>query len=654
MRKPAPSLALVIAAALSVPPLTVEVEAADFRPLNLPGKVDLYNSRARLSTVPGHVSLVVRAGDWTNGDDVFDWSPDSGLVAIGHVPPTSQGNSVTGISADGGTVVGKDLYGGSTAFRWTPAGGRQTLGTLPGGPPESVAEAVSADGSVIVGVAGKPVGGYMPIRWTYATGMQPLGYLPGFSYDGTALGVSANGQYVVGIDGSGPSSGHAFRWDAANGLVEVGDLPGGMVNGRAFAVSDDGSVVTGQGRNAASRAEAFRWTPGSGITGLGTLSSDSDSSGTHVSGDGMTILGTTDKGAFIWTQATGMRKLQDVLAAGGAVNMTGWNLTDILDVSDDGTRIVGLGNKGMFVADLLAPPVPVPPEAVDDGPVEVVGGELIDLTVARNDTGFIPPLTVTVITPPAQGDISGIDDGNGDPVITFVPDEESAGPDSFVYRVTDATGATDTAMVRLQILPRDTVPDAFEITVQENVAPMTWIDSEEIYLNGMNAFAPISVQDGEYSIDGGEFTTLPGLVEAGIPIIVRHRSAATALTSTTTVLTVGGVSGTFTSMTGPPGPDEDDDGVADAYDNCTFVPNPTQCDSDEDGYGNHCDGDLTGNGITNAQDGVLLRNLLGAGTPGPVYNVGDLNCNGVVNAQDTTIFRRMLGEAPGPSGFVEP
>ena len=105
------------------------------------------------------------------------------------------------------------------------------------------------------------------------------------------------------------------------------------------------------------------------------------------------------------------------------------------------------------------------------------------------------------------------------------------------------------------------------------------------------------------------------------------------------------------NTTEPLDPDSDQDGISDAYDNCTLVPNPGWCDSDEDGYGNHCDGDLTNNGITNAQDSVILRNLLGADTPGPRFSIGDFNCNGVVNDQDKALFRQMLGRPPGPSGL---
>jgi Tol biopolymer transport system component len=98
--------------------------------------------------------------------------------------------------------------------------------------------------------------------------------------------------------------------------------------------------------------------------------------------------------------------------------------------------------------------------------------------------------------------------------------------------------------------------------------------------------------------------------------------------------------------------DTDGDGVADAIDNCTNIANATQCDSDDDGYGNHCDGDLNNNGFTNAFDTPLYRAQLGQPSVGPTYNEADLNCNGFVNAFDTPLFRSLLGKAPGPSGLV--
>jgi len=98
--------------------------------------------------------------------------------------------------------------------------------------------------------------------------------------------------------------------------------------------------------------------------------------------------------------------------------------------------------------------------------------------------------------------------------------------------------------------------------------------------------------------------------------------------------------------------DADDDGIADSADNCQTIANPVQCDSDSDGYGNHCDGDLNNNGYTNSQDYVLFRQQLGQPSVAPTYNAADLNCNGVVNSQDYILFRDLLGQPLGPSGLV--
>ncbi len=100
------------------------------------------------------------------------------------------------------------------------------------------------------------------------------------------------------------------------------------------------------------------------------------------------------------------------------------------------------------------------------------------------------------------------------------------------------------------------------------------------------------------------------------------------------------------------GVDTDADGAPNIADNCRLKANNTgaaaQCDSDGDGIGNRCDGDLNNNGATNAQDTSMFRPRLGMAVPGPVFDKADFNCNGIVNAQDTSIFRTLLGAPPGP------
>jgi hypothetical protein len=99
------------------------------------------------------------------------------------------------------------------------------------------------------------------------------------------------------------------------------------------------------------------------------------------------------------------------------------------------------------------------------------------------------------------------------------------------------------------------------------------------------------------------------------------------------------------TWTAPPA-DTDNDGVPDITDNCILVPNPSQCDGDGDGYGNHCDADFNNDLIVNNYDIGPFR--AGLGTTNPVT---DLNCDGITNNYDIGPFRSMLGLPPGPSGL---
>jgi V8-like Glu-specific endopeptidase len=98
--------------------------------------------------------------------------------------------------------------------------------------------------------------------------------------------------------------------------------------------------------------------------------------------------------------------------------------------------------------------------------------------------------------------------------------------------------------------------------------------------------------------------------------------------------------------------DADGDGIADAVDNCTLVPNPSQLDADGDGYGNACDADLNNSGTVTAADFAILRSVLGqSATASPTAAAADLNGSGTVTAADFAILRSALGKNPGPSGL---
>ncbi len=93
--------------------------------------------------------------------------------------------------------------------------------------------------------------------------------------------------------------------------------------------------------------------------------------------------------------------------------------------------------------------------------------------------------------------------------------------------------------------------------------------------------------------------------------------------------------------------DTDKDGIPDNRDNCINVANASQRDTDGDGYGNMCDGDLNNDGIVNAADLGLLNQALNSNNAN-----ADFNGDGVVNSLDLKLFKQMQNKPPGPSAPV--
>jgi Right handed beta helix region len=89
--------------------------------------------------------------------------------------------------------------------------------------------------------------------------------------------------------------------------------------------------------------------------------------------------------------------------------------------------------------------------------------------------------------------------------------------------------------------------------------------------------------------------------------------------------------------------DADSDGVPDAYDNCSALPNGDQRDSNGDGFGNRCDADLNNSGFVDALDRLLLRSAYGTTNAD-----ADFNGDGLVNLPDISIFSALYARPVGP------
>jgi hypothetical protein len=93
--------------------------------------------------------------------------------------------------------------------------------------------------------------------------------------------------------------------------------------------------------------------------------------------------------------------------------------------------------------------------------------------------------------------------------------------------------------------------------------------------------------------------------------------------------------------------DVDDDGFLDSQDNCLFVTNDLQRDTDGDGIGNACDADLNQDCTVNFVDLGILRSVFFSSDPD-----ADFNGDGQVNFVDLGTMRTQFFNAPGPSGSL--
>ncbi len=95
----------------------------------------------------------------------------------------------------------------------------------------------------------------------------------------------------------------------------------------------------------------------------------------------------------------------------------------------------------------------------------------------------------------------------------------------------------------------DITPDAFTFVDQTEVEFTTFIVSNSVTISGVSVVVPVSISGGEYSIDGGAFTSAAGTINNGQSVRVRLSSSANYATQGDATLTVSNVSDTFSITT---------------------------------------------------------------------------------------------------------
>ncbi len=118
-----------------------------------------------------------------------------------------------------------------------------------------------------------------------------------------------------------------------------------------------------------------------------------------------------------------------------------------------------------------------------------------------------------------------------------------------VSTITVGTYSTAFRSTTTATLPHDDTPDAFTFIERLGVATNVFVTSEARTIAGIDAATSVSVANGQYSLDGGAFTSTAGTLGSGQSLRVRQVSATAAGTWTTSTVTVGTYSAEFRSQT---------------------------------------------------------------------------------------------------------
>jgi uncharacterized membrane protein len=362
-----PSNVLLVLVAVNVAASSAgAAPSAIFRPLEVPsGMFSIF-----ASAISADGSTVVGTAYGPEGlSKGFRWTPAAGATEPEYLTPCAPSCLANDVSADGSTIVGATRKGGgagNTPTIWS-VGGAEVL-PIPRPRFDDRAELISDDGSFMVVTSTDiaedlPVNGY---TWTRAQGYTTISS----PYSGiTPHDISTVGNVVVGQTGYPFGPVDAFRWTPADGVQVLGTTADEFRESTAYATNADGSLLVGtflrdQG------GDTFRWTPESGLTLLDMFGDDERLRPSAMSGDGSVIVGQaifdgTVHRAAIWDPSHGTRTLADVLTLQGA-DLAGWTLFNVVDITPDGSKIIGGGFSAdrRFAAWYAEFVVPEPPFAV--------------------------------------------------------------------------------------------------------------------------------------------------------------------------------------------------------------------------------------------------------------------------------------------------
>jgi len=253
--------------------------------------------------------------------------------------------------------------------------------------------------------------------------------------------------------------------------------------------------------------------------------------------------------------------------------------------------------------------------------------------IYANDTDL--PTTGSLITTNPLNGIVGINDGGTpndptDDVVTYTPDPDYSGTDSFDYTVCNNTGDCSTATVNIDVLPMiDAIDDS--VTTQEDVPLNIAIlanDNDIPLVDTLSTTNPtngtVVINDNGTSTDASDDTIdyTPNTGFIGTDSFTYTLCDVTSNCSTATVTIV---------ITDASDLDSDDDGIVDSFEDLDLDgdgdPSTDPTDSDGDGYADYLDIDSDNDGIP---DNVEAQTTVAYIAPSFV----DANSNGLDDAYE--------------------
>lgn len=223
----------------------------------------------------------------------------------------------------------------------------------------------------------------------------------------------------------------------------------------------------------------------------------------------------------------------------------GWTATHMSPISPDGSRIAIYGIE--FETDNLV---------TERGDFRVSAGEYSpdgSLFAGINVHQLTPRIMLMdaashIVRQSWQPDISMCPVGT-----TLTARMSPGGAYLYAYRLCESGGHTG-LLYTVALAPNVRLVQGAIPTVTGAQADAV-VESEAVTLTGFEGTAAISVQGGEYSVNGAAFTALPGQVSPGASVRVRLRTSAQLFSPKDATLQVGMLTATFTATTGSALPD---------------------------------------------------------------------------------------------------